>query len=88
MDRERCKEMVDEKLENIVIPHDAMLCNDVFCTEHLDQINAFHNDITEVLVSASFECIPSSSSRLRKAVPGWNSYVENYFKSALFWHFL
>ena len=56
IDRERYKEIVDEKLENIVIPHDAMLCNDVFCTEHLDQINAFHNDITEVLVSASSEC--------------------------------
>ena len=88
LDKEKYKEIVEEKLGGIVIPTDAMVCNNVFCTEHLDQINTFHNDITNVLVCASAECIPSSSSRFRKAVPGWNEYVENYFKSALFWHFL
>ena len=88
IDKEKYKEIVEKKLEGIVIPHDAISCNDVFCTEHLNQINAFHNDIADVLVCASAECIPSSSTRFEKAVPGWNNYVEKFFRSALLWHFL
>ena len=79
---------MEEELEGIAMPLDAILCNNVFCAEHLNEINAFHNDIADVLVYASSECIPFSTSRLRKAVPGWNDYVEKYFRSALLWHFL
>ena len=88
IDKERYKEIVEEKLLGIEVPYNAILCNDVFCTVHFNQIEAFHNNITDVLVCAAAECIPSSSSRFRKAVPGWNDYVEKYFRSALLWHLL
>ena len=87
-DKDRYRELVDSKLRSIDIPYDAILCTDNFCLMHKSHISQFHDNIIDVLVLASHESIPYSSSKLSKIVPGWNEYVNRYFESALFWHYI
>ncbi len=42
------------------------------------------------IIHACCETIPISESGCSnvKAVPGWNEYIEGYFRTSLFWHSL
>jgi len=64
------------------------MCNNMFCNNYQEQINAYHNDIIKTLMISCAESIPNVKPRVTKGVPGWNEYVDKYFKSALFWHYL
>ncbi len=62
------------------------VCTDKYCQVHLDDINKFHDDIINVLLTASLESIPRAKPACSNVVHGWNVYVEEYFRSSLFWH--
>ena len=87
-DKARYKATVDEKLLSIIVPYDAIMCNEMFCTNHLNQISDYYVKIVDVLISSAIECISVSGRGTGKSTPGWNDYVKDYFKTALFWHFL
>ena len=59
------------------------------CQNHNDQITEFHDNIVDALLKACNESIPVNKCKSKaKVVPGWNSNVEQYFQTALFWHSL
>ena len=88
LDKDRYKATVDGKLQSIVIPYDAIMCDDLFCTDHLNQISDYYIKIIDVLISSAIECISLCGRSSGKNILGWNEYVKSYFKTALFWHFL
>ncbi len=88
MDINIYQERVDHYIGNIHLPESAMLFTVKYCQVHLDDINQFHDDIINALLTASQESIPRAKPACSKVVPGWNEYVEEYFRSSLFWHSL
>ena len=81
----------EELLDNIVLPADALQCNDVMCTDHYVEICNFHDDIINSLLQSSLDTIPTSRSKEnknKKVIPGWNDYVKRYFEASQFWHSL
>ena len=87
-DKARYKATVDEKLQSVFVPYEAIMCSDMFCNIHLNQISDYYIKIVDILISSAIECISVGGPVLAKKVLGWNEYVKSYFKSALFWHFL
>ena len=54
---------------------------------HNNEITHFHDRIVDALMKACEESIPVSDKNNKpKVVPGWNEYVEQYFRTSLFWH--
>ena len=80
------KSNLDRNLANIVIPWDAVHCNDFFCCKHSSDIQKFHDDLISICIQSSSNCIPSTKYRNRTSVPGWNDYVKEHRDNAIFWH--
>jgi exonuclease III len=78
------KHTLDCLLAHVVIPWDAIKCNNCFCSEHNISIDTFHNDIVTACIEASFATIPVSKSGKSKALPGWNDCVEEHPKQPFF----
>ena len=57
-DIELYKEVLQEKLMYIIIPHEASGCKDYFCVLHRDAVDTYHNDIVSACISAGKCCIP------------------------------
>ena len=78
----------DDLLSEIVIPYDAVLCNDRLCKSHHQEISDFHDDIITKLIQACNATIPStkSGSSSCRITPGWNDFVKPHFNTSLFWH--
>ena len=78
-------------LENLLlqinIHHDAIRCNIVNCTHHNDYINSLYSDIIKFCSSAD-DLLPKTNTNFKKTdiVAGWNDYVSDHRKNALFWH--
>ena len=80
--------LLDEFLKNIIVPVDAISCTNPFCNTHSIEISIFHDSIIKAMVEASDASIPQTKSNGCKKVPGWNEYVDKYYKAAMFWHTL
>lgn len=88
----RCyKDNLDNNLSEIDIPHDAIMCNDLFCNNHQNDIQKFHDDIIAACIKAGDSAIPSKPSPgtdRRPRIAGWNEHVEEHKQRAIFWHWL
>lgn len=78
---------LDNNLSDIRMPWQALQCNDTACSNevHLQQINAFHNDIIDACIKSSDKHIPIRS-KSAKSKPGWVEHVQPHKETALFWH--
>ncbi len=76
---------LDELLNDIHIPLDAIMCCNKKCDSHNNIIEQYHDDIINTCIIAS-NCIPMSKPGQPKIVPGWNEYIKVYQEKALFWH--
>ena len=85
-DLELYKERLDYYLSLIIIPDEAVLCREPMCNRHKEVINGIYDNIVDAMTKASDESIPANRGRTNKCVPGWNEYVDKFFKSSLFWH--
>ena len=84
---ENYKVTLDQRLDEIDIPWDALHCKDVFCTAHVRELNDFYDKIINGYIIAGKECIPSTSHVKKQAsVPGWSMFVEDKRKSCILWH--
>ena len=52
---------LDQRLDEIDIPWDALHCKDVFCTAHVRALNDFYDKIINGYITAGKECITSTS---------------------------
>ena len=75
-----------DNLANVIIPLDAIICNDVNCTNdaHISYINVLHDDLIEVISSASDNMISRQGNKARsyKCRPGWNDYTRDLHTAA------
>ena len=75
-----------DKLRKIHIPCEVLACVDPNCSVHTKEICTFYDNITLALISACNESIPFTKPTRGKSMPGWNDYVREHFRAALFWH--
>ncbi len=79
------KSILKDYLCNIIIPEEAVLCNNKMCNVHHKQICNYH-DAFFCMINACKERIPSPKQvNNNKTVPGWKDYVHSYFTASLFW---
>jgi exonuclease III len=84
---EMYKIMLDNCLNEIQIPWDAVCCNNLACknSTHSELLNEFHNDIVNACLAASEKHIPHSKSS-SNVIAGWTDDVEPFRDKAIFWH--
>jgi len=86
------KELLSNKLHDIVIPTDALLCDNNQCCNltHRTALNKYMNDITACcLTSAKCTILCTKSHNTcasHETVLGWSEYVEPIRSKAVFWH--
>ena len=72
------KTCTNELFSDIIIPVDALLCNNAHCIEHVTDIDNFYTCIINGIQSAEKKCIPFESiAKNYHTVPGWNEYVKD-----------
>ena len=85
------KSVMNLKLNNLKLPHEALQCKMYNCSDHLKEINEFHNDIINACLSAGYESLPmtgksTEGSHKSNTKPGWNEYCKDKKEIALYWH--
>ncbi len=81
------KSILKDYLRNIIIPKEAVLCNNKMCKVHHKDICDYHDAIILCIINACKESIATAKHvNNNKTVPGWNDYVPSYFNASLFWH--
>ena len=91
LDKSAYKICTMEKLSNICIPIDALLCKQSNCTLHCKDIDKLYNDIAYALTSSGTDCIPISKVDKNSTflpIAGWNEYVKEHYSiahDALWW---
>ena len=73
-------------MKSIQIPVQLIECRDVDCVKHHAEINELHNDIIWACLSAADDVFSVRKPCNAKVTPGWNDFVEDLFRTALFWH--
>jgi hypothetical protein len=73
-------------LDEINLPHEALVCDDKSCVVHGPEIDQLHDNIINALLQAGTRAIPVVKPPVSKIVTGWNEYVDQYFRSSLLWH--
>ena len=71
------------KMNDISIPHDALVCSENSCCEHYDAIARYHNDIVNACKEAAGASIPLTH---RKSIVGWSDIVGPFKEESIFWH--
>ena len=82
----RC--ILEELLNNISIPTEALNCRDHFCNTHRDDIVVFHDRIIEACSDAGKHAIPTATNKpgQPQGIANWNEQVKEYRERAIFWH--
>jgi hypothetical protein len=86
---ERYKSVLIDKLSDINVPCDALLCRDVLCCNaaHVTDLDRYSRDIYEACLFAANDAIPHvASGNAKRPVPGWTEFVEPAREKSLFWH--
>ena len=80
--------LLHESLSMLHFPNDFLACNDFCCKDpsHVYYINQLSTEIVNATLDAGNETIPKCKKRDRKSVTGWNEFVSDYRKDAIFWH--
>ena len=79
------KHTIDILLQTVVVPYDALQCNNVRCSLHNNAIEKFHNEIITACLNGEDKCIPKTGFK-NKCIPGWNEYVKEKQYNALYFH--
>ena len=78
---------LDNKLNKITAPQEAISCTDYSCKVHDYAIQQYYNKIVNALLHAAKKSIPCKSKRDSDVhIPGWNKYVSEHRDRAIFWH--
>lgn len=80
---------LQQLVDNINVPVEAMTCADVHCNcpQHKIDIDNYASSVMYA-ISSAVECnIPHSKpNNVRAPVPGWSNYVKPFRDDSLFWH--
>ena len=84
------KDLLNRKLQNIVIPASMNSCQNVKCKDeaHCQDSDNFMGNILEAIELSAKETLPSkknSPSTRKKVTPGWTAEVKPFRDKAFFW---
>ena len=87
--REKYLVELNERFSQLHIP-DCVLCRDVHCSGHEEQIEDYTIDILETVESVAEECLAHSGGVKHKTgkasvIPGWSDQVKPYSEESRFW---
>ena len=81
------KRNLDIALSDIDIPEAALLCENLNCADHKEDIECLLKSITDACKSAASLSLPlSAAPGGRGGVPGWNASVRDARDTAMWWH--
>jgi len=83
------KSLLHDKLSNITVPRDAVLCKDFCCcnTEHTNSISSYVSQLAEACIQSATATIPSTKRvGERGCIPGWTEHVAPLRDKSIFWH--
>ena len=80
------KHKLDDILQFIHVPTEAVQCCDPKCERHSKDIDLFHKAIVDSCLNAAESSIPATATKNKHKIPGWNQFVKEKYWSALFWH--
>ncbi len=83
------KECFDDKLNDIELPNEALLCKSVSCVNfnHKCLLDKLCKDLIMSCIDVSNEVLPKSQSK-NHTLPYWNDLVEPFKEKSLFWHWV
>ena len=84
------RKTLGSRLDALEIP-DCVMCMDVSCTEHSQDLEEYTLNILEAIESCSHENLALTGGSLpssRKVLPGWSEYVKPFQDNSKFWHSL
>ncbi len=80
------KTNLENRLNNLQYNNDIFLSDNVFCTDHKNDICALYNNIIQCVIDTEKDNIPTTSLTNKKTVPGWTEHVGQYQQVALYLH--
>ena len=89
MDIELYKSHLDNELDSVNVPYDAIVCRDIFCKskEHRTSLNVLCQNMVQSCMTASNEALPHTRPH-GHTLPFWNEKVEPLKEKSLFWHWV
>ena len=90
--KEYYKFHLDEKFQEIKLPHEVLECSDVHCKnkDHILALDTFTHNVLEQIQSSAEFCLPLSPNckkKVRKKIrPGWNDEIRPFRENAYLWH--
>ena len=71
----------------INLHNEALLCRDIKCNIHTEDIQKLFKDVINICSHASTRCLPHTSlNNYKKVIPGWNEHVKEHAQNAKEWH--
>ena len=67
---------LDDILDFIHMPTEAVQCHDPKCERHSKDIDLFHKAIVDSCLNAAESSIPSTARKNKHRIPGWNQLVK------------
>ena len=78
---------LDNKLDSIVIPHQALYCENVRCDSHKNDLMKYYDAVVSSCLEAETQNIPiTGNCSSHNRMPGWNDLVSGVHQQALFHH--
>ncbi len=64
------------KLNDLQYNKDILSCDNVFCTDHKNDICALYNNIIQCVIDTEKDNIPTTLITNKRTVPGWTEHVK------------
>ena len=81
------KAELDDALLQINPHNEALLCRDIKCNIHTEDIQKLFKDVINICSHAFTRCLPHTSlNNYKKVIPGWNEHVKEHAQNAKEWH--
>ena len=78
---------LDNELNTITAPQEAISCTDYSCKVHDYALQQYSNEIVNALIHAADKSMPCKNKRGSDLhIPGWNIYVSEHRDRAIFLH--
>ena len=82
----RYTELLDKYLKLVRVSEQLLQCRDVGCTDHQGEITELYRGVINACTKAADEVFSCQRQVKSKVIPGWNEFVEDLFRAALYWH--
>ena len=68
---------LNRNLLEMVPPFQAILCDNLMCTKHSEELESYHDKLVNACISASLQLVEKRSSKKHQIIPGCNDIVKD-----------